>query len=76
MTPEPCTQEARNEGCTCRMSSVNSASIDPPEPVRDLNCPLHGNYAARDPDGARDQSLDDDADCQQYDYHQYIWGDP
>jgi len=23
-----------------------------------------------------DRSLDDDADCQQYDYHQYIWGDP
>jgi len=34
------------------MSSVNSASIDPPHEVIDKNCPLHGNAAARDPDAA------------------------
>ena len=45
---DPCTQGAREEGCTCRMESVNSASIDPPEPIIDKYCPLHG-YAP-DPD--------------------------
>lgn len=74
--PEPCTQEAVDDGCICSMSSVNSASIDPPHEVVNKHCPLHGNEAARDPDGARDQSLDDDADHIEYDYHQYIWGDP
>lgn len=65
-TPGPCTQEARDEGCICRMSSVNSASIDPPYGVIDLNCPLHGNEAARDPDTAyekrRDDAVDDTVD--------------
>lgn len=58
-TPEPCTQEARDEGCTCRMSSVHSASIDPPHEVINLNCPLHGNEAARDPDAAYESLRDD-----------------
>lgn len=44
--PEPCTDEARDAGCTCRLSTVNSATIDPPEPVLDEWCPVHG----RDPD--------------------------
>jgi hypothetical protein len=46
MEPEPCTDEAREQGCTCRMESVNSASIDPPEPIINEWCPVHG----RDPD--------------------------
>ena len=45
--PDPCTQEAREQGCTCRMSSVNSASIDPPHEIIDPWCPLHGGL---DPD--------------------------
>jgi hypothetical protein len=54
--PEPCTQEARTEGCTCRMESVSSASIDPPEPIVDGWCPVHGG---RDPDAERDRQRDD-----------------
>lgn len=51
--PEPCTSAAFSAGCTCRMSPVNSASIDPPEPIVDRNCPLHGSY--RDPDAEREE---------------------
>lgn len=43
------------EGCTCRMSSTNSASIDPPEPIRDPRCPVHSGY---DPDAAYDAMRD------------------
>lgn len=57
--PDPCTQEARDEGCICGWSSVNSASIDPPHEVIDKNCPLHGNAAARDPDAAYEAMRDD-----------------
>jgi hypothetical protein len=54
--PEPCTAEATAAGCSCRMSSVNSATIDPPEPVVSINCPLHGKYrpGGVDPDNERD----------------------
>jgi hypothetical protein len=41
--------------CTCRMSSVNSASIDPPHEIVDPWCPLHGG---RDPDRERDERID------------------
>lgn len=58
-TPDPCTEEARDQGCICRMSITNSASIDPPEPVRNMNCPLHGNEAARDPDAAYERHRDE-----------------
>jgi hypothetical protein len=54
--PEPCTSIARVGGCTCRMQSVNSASVDPPEPIVDGWCPLHGG---RDPDAERDAQLED-----------------
>jgi hypothetical protein len=43
--------------CTCRMSSVNSASIDPPEPILDPWCPLHG----KDPDDEREKRRDNAA---------------
>lgn len=56
---EPCTDAARNDGCTCRMSSVNSASIDPPHEIVDPWCPLHGG---RDPDRERDERMDREAD--------------
>jgi hypothetical protein len=56
--PDPCTQEARDQGCTCSMGFAHSASIDPPEPVTDRHCPLHGR--APDPDDARDQAMEDD----------------
>jgi hypothetical protein len=41
--------------CTCRWSSVNSTTIDPPEIVKfDPDCPHHGHEAPpeRDPDEA------------------------
>lgn len=44
--PEPLTPEACALGCSCRMSFVWSNSIDPPEPIVDKWCPVHG----RDPD--------------------------
>lgn len=54
--PEPCTSDARDQGCTCRMETVHSASIDPPEPILNEWCPLHG---WRDPDNERDALRDD-----------------
>ena len=39
---DPCTASAIRAGCSCRMESVNSASIDPPEPIIRRDCPLHG----------------------------------
>lgn len=54
--PEPCTGMAREYGCTCRMETVNSASIDPPEPIVDPWCPLHGS---RDSDREYDEMRDD-----------------
>jgi len=57
--PDPCTEEARDQGCICQMGIANSASIDPPEPSRNKYCPLHG--WAPDPDDERDRKRDDDA---------------
>lgn len=42
--------------CTCRMETVNSASIDPPEAIIDPWCPVHGH---RDPDREYEQARDD-----------------
>lgn len=56
--PEPCTSEARFCGCTCRMETVWSNSIDPPEPIIDGWCPLHGN---RDADWELQQQRDEGA---------------
>jgi hypothetical protein len=50
-----CTECEREDSCTCRMSSVNSASIDPPYLIRDQWCPVHG----RDPDAELDRRRDD-----------------
>lgn len=58
--PDPCTEEAREQGCSCTMSSVNSASIDPPHEVRDKYCPLHG--WAPDPDEEYERQRDDARD--------------
>lgn len=56
---EPCTAAAQRAGCSCRMSSVNSATIDPPEPIIDAWCSLHG---WRDPDRERDEKRDREMD--------------
>lgn len=42
--------------CTCRLESVNSASIDPPELITDPWCPAHGG---RDPDDELQRQRDD-----------------
>jgi hypothetical protein len=55
---DPCSDEAREAGCTCRMEAVHSAMIDPPEPIVDRNCPLHGS--APNPDDARDAAMERD----------------
>jgi hypothetical protein len=60
-TPEPCTEAAREQGCSCRMSSVNSASIDPPHEIVDPWCPIHGG---RDPDRERDERMDREAETE------------
>jgi len=43
-------------GCECHMSSVNSATIDPPEPILNQWCPVHGR---RDVDAMNDARRDD-----------------
>ena len=55
--PEPCTEEARDEGRTCRIPAAGSHDIDPPEPRRNPYCELHG--WRRDPDDERDRRRDD-----------------
>jgi hypothetical protein len=44
------------ERCTCRLETVSSASIDPPEMILDPWCPVHGT---RDPDFELEQQRDD-----------------
>lgn len=63
--PEPCTSAARAQGCSCRMESVNSASIDPPEPIVDIGCPVHGKYrpGGVDHDDERDRRIEDIEDA-------------
>ena len=51
--PEPCTDEAREAGCTCFIPTAGAHDLDPPEPKRDKHCPLHG--WARDPDDAYEE---------------------
>jgi hypothetical protein len=46
-----CEYEREMKGCTCRMSVVHSIDIDPPEPIIDKWCPVHG----RDPDQAYEE---------------------
>ena len=49
MIPDPCTDEARADGCTCTVVGY--------EEVRRAKwCPLHG----LDPDDARDKLLDEE----------------
>jgi hypothetical protein len=59
-TLEPCTSRAIACGCICRMQTVNTATIDPPEPIISRNCPLHGN--APDPDYALEAKRDEAAE--------------
>ncbi len=56
-TPEPCTYEAYEQGCTCSIPIARSTDIDPPEPRINRRCPLHGDH--RDPDDLREQRRED-----------------
>ena len=40
---EPCTQDAINLGCICTIPIAGPTDIDPPEPRRNIHCPLHGH---------------------------------
>jgi hypothetical protein len=53
--PEPCTEEAREQGCICRMSAVHSASLEPSHVIIYEWCPIHG----RDPDDEMERRRDD-----------------
>lgn len=55
--PDMCTEEAREQGCTCTIPFASAYDIDPPEPRADKHCPLHG--WAPDPDQAYDQWRDE-----------------
>jgi hypothetical protein len=48
--------EDRESACTCRWSTINSASIDPPHKIPDKWCPVHG----LDPDEEYERRRDDD----------------
>lgn len=50
--PEPCTEEANEQGCSCDMYYAGFYSLNPPEPRINPHCPLHGRY--RDPDAMRE----------------------
>ena len=43
--------------CTCRTPYVSSAALEPPEPILDRYCPVHGD-GGPDPDAAWDARLD------------------
>ena len=43
--------------CTCTPRYASSAALEPPEPILDRYCPLHGD-GGPDPDAARDARLD------------------
>lgn len=47
--------EGRDPNCSCRTETVDSASTEPPEVIRDEWCPVHG----RDPDAELDRRRDD-----------------
>lgn len=55
-----CQCESCMADCICRMSSVNSASIDPPERITNRNCPVHGSPV--DPSDAYKAARDDAID--------------
>lgn len=43
--------------CICRMETVNTASIDPPEMIVNRDCPVHGS--PRDPDAEYERQRDE-----------------
>ena len=57
--PDPCTDEARDQGCICHMPVAALEDTDPPGPCRNKFCPLHG--WAPDPDYEYERKRDDDA---------------
>jgi hypothetical protein len=55
MRPEPCTDEAREHGCTCRLISQGGNDPDAYVQISEW-CPVHG----RDPDAALERQRDDE----------------
>jgi hypothetical protein len=58
--PEPYSDEAREQGCTCYVPTATAHDIEPPSVRVVRDCPLHG--WARDPDDERDRRRDDELD--------------
>jgi hypothetical protein len=56
--PAPCSEAARKMGCTCRWSSINSASLEPPHEIIEKWCPVHG----LDPDEEMEKRRDEKED--------------
>ena len=56
------TRRGQRAQCTCRWSSINSASIDPPHRIVDKWCPIHG----RDPDEEYQKLKDREYDEPEY----------
>ena len=55
--PDTCTEDAREAGCTCTVPAASAYDLDPPEPRKHRDCPLHG--WAPDPDHALERIRDD-----------------
>ena len=47
-----------SDSCLCIARPPRSTDLEPPEPVRNRRCPIHGDLKYVDPDGARDEMLD------------------
>ncbi len=57
--PEPCTDEAYEQDCSCTIPFPGPCDIDPPEPKIDTWCPLHGSRDAdREYDAWKDREID------------------
>ena len=56
---EPEDNEVGVGDCTCRLSSINSASIEPPHRIVNPWCPVHGG---RDADAEYDAKRDEPAE--------------
>ena len=50
--------EANETECLCRARFARADDIDPPEPTRNRECPIHGDLTYADPDEARDRKQD------------------
>lgn len=48
------------ERCTCRWSTINSMSIDPPHKILNKWCPVHGRDPDEEYEKMRDREYDEE----------------